>query len=638
MMAGCAERSSRLDFALGAAGDNRGQLEAVLEHYADDSEKLAAAEWLIGNMPVHYSYADTAAVGRFYDALDSLLTVMAGRGGQELHDSIMTLYDRHGAGSFRLVQDLKVVSSDFLIDNIDRAFGQWRSLPWCTALSFDEFCEFLLPYKTAETQALVPWRAGFGAMAADSLDRLSSCSLFRISGFQAAETVNRELQRRYEFEPESYNLPAMYYRPETRLRVPFGTCDDLCQAGLGAFRAAGIPVAVDYVPLWGYGNRGHTWGVVHAPNGKDMAFVPVHMSPYTVHKINETMSKVYRRTYASNDELLRLNATGEWVPPTFRNVFQRDVTPMYVDARDLTVEVDPRGHRYVYLCSTSDELWKPVAFAEATGGKATFRDVGRGCVFMVVAYDSDGTMVPLTDPLKFDRDGTVSPLVADSSHRLDVRLYRKSPLLEYAWRMAVMMERGRFEASDDPAFRTYVTAGEVATPADRAGEIAVGDSIGAHRYWRYVQRGDSARCYVGEITMLCGGRRMNASGRPIGNFPGGDGLGDATRAFDGDALTPLSFTAPGEAWVGLDFGRPVAVDTIWYVPRSDGDMIEPGDEYELMYWAGGEWQSLGRKVAATVSVDWSGVPSGGVYVLLNRTKGDSVRIFLLDGQGRQEWW
>lgn len=28
----------------------------------------------------------------------------------------------------------------------------------------------------------------------------------------------------------------------------------------------------------------------------------------------------------------------------------------------------------------------------------------------------------------------------------------------------------------------------------------------------------------------------------------------------------------------------------------------------------------------------------GRCVQLNRTKGDSVRIFLLDNDGRQEWW
>jgi len=635
---GCSDRDVSLENALALAGDNRSELEVVLKHYADDPEKLAAAEWLITNMPGHYSYADTAQAERFYDALDSLLDAMADSSSAALHNGIIALYDRHGVGSFRVVQDLNVVSAGFLIDNIDKAFEQWRTVPWCTALDFDEFCEFILPYKTTETQALKPWRDDYTAMTADSLQRMSSCSLFRISGFQAAEVVNRTLQSRFVFEPESYQVPPMYYRQLTRMRVPFGTCDDLCRAGLSAFRAAGVPVAVDYVPLWGYGNRGHTWGVVHAPNGKDMAFVPVHMSPYTVHKINETMSKVYRRTYARNNDLLTLNASGEWVPATFRNVFQRDVTPLYVDARDLTVDIDARGHKYVYLCSTSDDKWRPVAFTREDGGKATFKDVGRGCVFMVAAYDNDGRMIPLTGALKFDRDGSVDELKARTDSLTDITIYRKSPLLEYAWQVAVLMERGKFEASDDPSFKSFVTAGEVTTPADRAGEVIVPDSIGAHRYWRYIQRGDSARCFVGEITMLAGGEKLNGNGRPIGNFPGGEGMGDARRAFDGDMLTPLSFTRAGEAWVGLDFGQPVAVDMIRYVPRSDGDMIEPGDEYELMYWDDGRWRSLGRKTASTVSIDWSNVPAGGVYVLMNRTKGDSVRIFLINENGEQEWW
>ena len=132
--------------------------------------------------------------------------------------------------------------------------------------------------------------------------------------------------------------------------------------------------------------------------------------------------------------------------------------------------------------------------------------------------------------------------------------------------------------------------------------------------------------------------KINNLGRPIGNYPGGDGLGDGNRAFDDDVLTAVSFTRPGEAWVGLDFGKPVAVDKIRYSPRSDGNMIEPGDVYELTYWSDGAWQSLGTKKATTVSLDWNGVPANGVYVLLNRTKGDSVRIFLIDENGKQEWW
>ena len=45
--------------ALAAAGDNRPQLERVLDHYSQnesDTLKLRAAEYLIRYMPLHTSY------------------------------------------------------------------------------------------------------------------------------------------------------------------------------------------------------------------------------------------------------------------------------------------------------------------------------------------------------------------------------------------------------------------------------------------------------------------------------------------------------------------------------------------------------------------------------------------------------
>ena len=42
------------------AGDNRSELESVLEHYHtidNNPEKLAAARYLIEGLPAHYSYA-----------------------------------------------------------------------------------------------------------------------------------------------------------------------------------------------------------------------------------------------------------------------------------------------------------------------------------------------------------------------------------------------------------------------------------------------------------------------------------------------------------------------------------------------------------------------------------------------------
>ena len=53
---------SIINQVLRQAGDNRPELEAVLAHYADEPEKLAAARYLIANLPAHYSYADSDAI------------------------------------------------------------------------------------------------------------------------------------------------------------------------------------------------------------------------------------------------------------------------------------------------------------------------------------------------------------------------------------------------------------------------------------------------------------------------------------------------------------------------------------------------------------------------------------------------
>ena len=44
-----------LEQSLRLAGENRGELEKVLEHYKDHPQKLAAARFLIESMPAHYS-------------------------------------------------------------------------------------------------------------------------------------------------------------------------------------------------------------------------------------------------------------------------------------------------------------------------------------------------------------------------------------------------------------------------------------------------------------------------------------------------------------------------------------------------------------------------------------------------------
>lgn len=56
------QRPTMLDFALRYAGENRVELEKVLDHYRNDSLKYRAAVFLIGNMPYHYFYTGAQLV------------------------------------------------------------------------------------------------------------------------------------------------------------------------------------------------------------------------------------------------------------------------------------------------------------------------------------------------------------------------------------------------------------------------------------------------------------------------------------------------------------------------------------------------------------------------------------------------
>ncbi len=630
---------SQLNEALAYAGSNRHQLELVLDHYRGDSIGLESAKFLIRNMPGHYSYADTATVNRFYDRLDSLNSAMKNCSLKELQEAIKDLCEVNHVDQFPTIDDVRIISATFLIDNIDGALRQWREKPWCDRLDFDQFCEYILPYKTTELQELKSWRNEYDNYFADSLERISSCSLYRISAFQAAETVNNCLKQYFSRDPYDYEIPLLYYRPLSRLAIPFATCDELCNTGLPAFRAAGIPVALDNVPVWGYGNRGHSWAVVHAPNGKDIPFVPIDGSPYTTHKVNETVGKAYRRTFAQNRELVELNATQPCVPEVFRNIFQRDVTTLYADTRRVSLDVDLKNGDYIYLCSSSRATWRPVDFTKVTDGKAVFEDVGKGCIYLPAIYGIDG-LVPVGEPFAIERNGHFHPIVANCDSLIDVTLYRKAPLLEYAWRAAVRCENGVFEASDSRDFGKPIHIGEINASVDKAGEIAIEPQIGPHRYWRFIGRGDDAVCSIGEISLIRDGVVINRDGKVSSNIKVDSNLKNAKpdKAFDGDVLTAVTFTHPGEAWVALEFTTPVCLDKIRYSPRSDGNMIEPGDEYELVYWSDGDWCSLGKQTADGISITFHNIPSDGIYILHNRTKGSSVRIFRIDKEGNQEWW
>lgn len=151
------------------AGDNRHELEKVLEHYSSckgDSLKYKAAVYLIENMPGHRCICGPDAED-YYREIQPILRNEELDWNQKMN-AINMIAEKYPPLADVIKEDIKVITSDYLIENIDAAFRQWES-PVADYLTFSQFCEWLLPYKIAEFQPLDFWRDTLSQMFIEKL-------------------------------------------------------------------------------------------------------------------------------------------------------------------------------------------------------------------------------------------------------------------------------------------------------------------------------------------------------------------------------------------------------------------------------------------------------------------------------------
>jgi hypothetical protein len=187
VLASCINQPNFLEHALKAAGTNRPELEKVLAHYKGDTLKYKAAVFLIENMPGHYSYAGNGVLEYYAlgeKILQSELTPVQQR------DSLRNISDAQFPGlAQNTVSDISIMQAAYLIKNIDAAFELWETKPWAQHLSFEQFCEYLLPYKCVELQQLDHWRDTLSAQYGSRLSAMPLNDDQYASPYNTAVTV-----------------------------------------------------------------------------------------------------------------------------------------------------------------------------------------------------------------------------------------------------------------------------------------------------------------------------------------------------------------------------------------------------------------------------------------------------------------
>lgn len=642
----CSTEQSRINNALRLAGDNRSELEAVLDHYREggDEEKYRAARYLIANMPGHYSYLDEETAG--HDAkVDSLLAANPVKciypDAKRIARQMDTLYRSFPRTKTKAVADVNVISSDFLINRIEEAFNLWREGPWATHLNFEEFCDYVLPYSPDDYYVLEDWRPQVAAQIDSTVfERLADfrySSEMSHSAFWACKEVNLSLMKRFDGDNATADDQKIYHIP-TKTRVPYGTCKHFCDINLMFMRSLGIPVAIDFTPQWPFRSMGHTWNVVLMNNGMTKPYGGCSEDLELMHKPDQKMAKVYRRTYSINEEILKLKSVESVVPSTFSSPFIKDVTCDYMKTSDVSVRVKGRcRHRYAYLAVFDNQNWVPICYGKRKGRWFVFKEVGRDIVYLPVCFSDDG-IVPFSDPFILNYDGSVHCLQAKLDQRRTIMVTRKFPVLQRIQVFVGRMIGGRIEAADRADFADANLIHEITSWSILTDSVAVTDRS-PHRFWRYLSP-EGACGNIAELEFYDTDNRK-VTGSIIGTdgtYRQGDTATSKRAVFDGNVLT--YFNAPKDStgiYVGMDFGKAISLGKIKYTPRNDDNDISRGDEYELFYWDMTGWRSLGCQRADSNSLTFNDVPGNALLLLKDNSKGKEERIFTYQG-GRQIWW
>lgn len=628
----CSQENREVNHALRLAGDNRAELEKVIDHYSgnkSDSLKLRAAKFLIRYMPLHRSYGKE--MEKLYDRLDSIIPYTK---RDSLTTAFCNLYNEFKP-KLSIHLDIEIITADYLIRNIDQAFDLWQTKPWARYLDFDEFCECLLPYKCMDLQPISDWRLKLASFCSGQLGRYNS-EIWRDNPRVAAVEVNRALNARkhsYTTEPN----PCPVFRATTLTDLPKGTCNETCLAAALVMRSKGIPAYIDFTPNWPTRPKNHFWLSVINQRHINETLSSFSSTMGDNYFIDRPLSKVFRITYKPNEELYAIIKRDGWLPPSLSNIFVKDVTAAYTKSDTFDCEIyDLYGKGgTIYLAVFDNQEWIPVYWGKRHHyHRVRFEHIGRNVFYMPIIYDEQHAMHPAGDPFFLGPDGKRQYMHPDTTQLRTIRMKRKYGIYEEINKISTSLKGGIIVASNDPHFRDALTVSEL--PKDSlvlAGtdSISVPDSF---RYWQ-IRSSNASWCDIAELQFYNGETKIQAS--TFSDTKNEKYINRIDRINDDDALTYSPLQDP-DIRIGFDFGRPINVSKIVWFRRSDGNDIYPEYEYTLYYWNDRAWMPVEHQKAGRQSwIDFHNVPDNALLLLVCDTKGTQNRPFTYQ-KGQVKWY
>lgn len=620
----CNSSVDSMNRILTKAGKNRSELERVLKHYENDSLKYKAAEFLINNM-FCYSYYEGEALNDYlipfkeYSKRDVK--------PQQIIDSLNRKGYLFTMNGLKKCSDLEYITSEYLINNIDWAFKVWKEQPWGRNVSFDIFCEFILPYRIGD-EPLVEWR--------EELYNKFNPIIDRIRDMPEAENpvyVAQLLMDNWSRKPFKWTslFPSGPHLGPISTELKTGSCREQTDAMIYILRSVGIPCGTDMVMQRGETNASHFWCFVLDKDKNTYISEPIVWSE--ANKIEIKRAKIMRKTYSVNMKMKKKLDRFSEVHPNFSNPMFYDVTEIYglklVDKLSIPIDslYKPFGktEQLFYLCLSNRNEWIPIDFTEKRGNAVSFSDVESDVVCTIGIWNN-GELKIISDPFLIDPETRKCRFYRPQKTYSSKCLFNKYSV--FVGDFVDRMIGGVIEGSNESDFVCRDTLYLIEKAPLRLLNIVYPSNDKSYRYIRYRGK-DGSYCNISELLLYENDvDTIPLKGKIIGT-PGskhGDGKQEYTNVFDGDFYTSFNYKSESGGWAGLDLLYPHKIYKIGYVPRNRDNFVRKGDVYELYYWKEGKWNSLGKKISTSDSLVYN-TPDNSLLYLKNIIRGKDERIF-----------
>lgn len=666
------EEAKRIDAVLSLAGLNRIELEAVLNHYKYEPQKLKAAKFLISNMRYHHSFYSVRNDDQ-HPLLDSL-TMTADSILYSIVVSTDSLYSRstmkelaNRRSEFKKQHGIRVteqpanihwkedydfhwLTSEQLIKHIDLMFELKKQLISLQQLPIEDFYEYVLPYRAIPDCSLVDFSDTYYRFMNKYMENIDRDSI-------------RDVIRQYNYVIGQLRnfFPSYPYQEEIGYQElffhGFHDCIPIANYGASILRACGMPVAIEFNSCYKQFQGRHFHAAVLNDKNKWLTFNPESSLPTFDNRAYDTANvlNIYRFMFSEQkDSPFFLKRAGEYVPDMFDIPFLKDVTSHLLKTVSLVLPYQKEGDNVLaYLAAfNSTDGVVPVTWGKVDrkSKSVKFSSVIPDRYYFPIYYSSFGKSYSFAEPFYLNKGGKIEAMRSVVNRTRTVTVSRKFPQKKGLISKSRQLIGTVILAANEPEFRKCDTVGVISTllpPYFQ--DISLNMNKGPYQYYRIKTTNQSPHAYISELEFITDvkyGYENVTSATPLPIFSQADTLQEEKteiRLMD-EPLERIKWkaeydgnpqTAPG-AYPTINFTlkRPQFVTKVRLMPLNADNGIVPNNQYELLYWKNGEWKKISEQLAKFNYLVFD-VPQGALLWLRNLTKGKEELPFYLDDEGKQ---